>query len=182
MVQHSTPMSDASPRRSRRTLLKLGVGSALALTVVGGGAWLWRPGLSSGRLTPPGRSVFRAVARVVLEGSLPLGVAARERAIDAHLVQLDAVIEDLPPATRSEIAQMLALLSVAPSRLWLTGLASDWDDAGLEEVEAALRRMRADPQVLRQQTYHALRDLSNAAFYAQSDHWPLMGYPGPTPV
>jgi len=122
------------------------------------------------------------VARVVLEGGLPLGVAARERAIDAHLVQLDAVIESLPPATRSEIAQMLALLSVAPSRRWLTGLASDWDDAGLEEVEAALRRMRADPQVLRQQTYHALRDLSNAAFYAQSDHWPLMGYPGPTPV
>jgi hypothetical protein len=182
MVQHSPPMSDAPPRRTRRALFKLGIGSALALTLVGGGAWLWRPGLSSGRLTPTGRSVFRAVARAVLEGSLPLDVAARERAIDAHLVQLDTVIDALPPATRSEIAQMLALLSVAPARRWLTGLVSDWDQASLQEVEAALRRMRADPQELRQQTYHALRDLNNAAFYAQSEHWPLMGYPGPTLV
>jgi hypothetical protein len=133
-------------------------------------------------LTTTGRSVFRAVARAVLEGSLPLDVAARERAIDAHLVQLDTVIDGLPPSTRSEIAQMLALLSVAPARRWLTGLTSDWDHAGLQEVEAALRRMRADPQALRQQTYHALRDLNNAAFYAQSEHWPLMGYPGPTTV
>jgi hypothetical protein len=117
-----------------------------------------------------------------LEGSLPPGVAARERALDAHLVRLDAVIDGLPPATRSEIAQMLALLSVAPARRWLTGLASDWDQAGLEEVEAALRRMRADPQALRQQTYHALRDLNNAAFFAQPEHWPPLGYPGPTPV
>jgi hypothetical protein len=98
------------------------------------------------------------------------------------MVRLDAVIDGLSPATRSEIAQMLALLSVAPARRWLTGLASDWDQAGLQEVEAALRRMRADPRPLRQQTYHALRDLNNAAFFAQPENWPLLGYPGPTPV
>lgn len=175
-------MSDGPRRQSRRALFKLGVGAACALALAGGGAWLWRPGFKSGQLTETGRSVFRAVARAVLEGSLPLEVAARERALDAHLVRLEAVIDGLPPVTRSEIAQMLALLSVAPARRWLTGLASDWDDAGLQEVEAALRRMRADPQALRQQTYHALRDLNNAAFYAQSEYWPLMGYPGPTPV
>ncbi len=175
-------MSDATRRPSRRALFKLGVGSALALAVVGGGAWLWRPGLSSGRLTPTGRSVFRAVARAVLEGSLPPDVAARERALDAHMVQLDVVIDGLSPATRSDLDQMLALLSVAPVRVWLTGLASDWDQAALQEVQAALRQMRADPQPLRQQTYHALRDLNNAAFFARPEHWPLLGYPGPTPV
>lgn len=77
---------------------------------------------------------------------------------------------------------MLALLSVAPSRRWLTGLSSDWEHSSLQEVEAALRQMRADPQALRQQTYHALRDLNNAAFYAQPEHWPQLGYPGPTAV
>jgi hypothetical protein len=50
------------------------------------------------------------------------------------------------------------------------------------EIEAALRRMRHDDAALRQQAYHALRDLSNAAFYAEPAHWSLLGYPGPTPI
>jgi len=175
-------MSDDPPRRSRRALLKLGVGSALALAIAGGGAWLWRPGLRSGRLTSTGRSILRAVARVVLEGSLPPGVSERERALEAHLLHLEAAVAGLSPATRSENAKLLALLSLAPARRWLTGLSSDWEHASLQEVEAALRRMRADPRALRQQTYHALRDLNNAAFYARPEHWPLLGYPGPTAV
>ena len=114
--------------------------------------------------------MLRAVARVVLEGSLPPEASERERALEAHLLQLEAVVAGLSPATRSEIAQLLALLSVAPARRWLTGVSSDWEHATLQEVEAALRRMRADPHALRQQTYHALRDLNNAAFYAQSEY------------
>ena len=35
---------------------------------------------------------------------------------------------------------------------------------------------------LRQQAYHALRDLTNAAHYADPQIWALMGYPGPRAV
>ena len=42
--------------------------------------------------------------------------------------------------------------------------------------------MRTSTLELRQQAYHALRDLTNAAFYANPDVWPLLGYPGPDAV
>jgi hypothetical protein len=42
--------------------------------------------------------------------------------------------------------------------------------------------MRTSTLVLRQQAYHALRDLTNAAFYADAAAWAPMGYPGPREV
>ncbi len=178
MMQHSRAMKHAAPGPSRRTLFKLGFGAAALLAVGGTAAWLWRPGWQDGRLSASGRAVFAAVARVVLEGSLSSDVAD----IDAHLARLDQTIAGFPPATRSEIAQLLGLLSVGAGRQWLTGLHSDWPEASVAEIEAALRYMRSDASPLRQQAYHALRDLSNAAFYATPQHWSLLGYGGPTPV
>ncbi|WP_428420617.1 hypothetical protein [Methylibium sp.] len=175
-------MSVADPALSRRRLLQLGAGATVVLAAAGGAAWLWRPGVRDGALTRSGRAVFRAIARVVLEGSLPTEAAALEAALDRHLLRLDETIAGLPAATQGEIAQLLGLLSVAVTRRWLTGLRSDWPEARIDELEAALRRMRTTDHELRQQAYHALRDLTNAAFYAQPEHWPLMGYPGPSPV
>lgn len=180
MMQHSRPMVRASATLSRRRLLQLGVGAAAVFAVAGGAAWLWRPGVRAGRLTDSGRAVFRAVARIVLEGSLPADAAAHEAALDRHLLRLDETIAGFPAATQAEIAQLLGLLSIAPARQWLTGLSVDWHAASVNELEAALRRMRTADDALRQQAYHALRDLTNAAFYAQPEHWSLLGYPGPT--
>ena len=42
--------------------------------------------------------------------------------------------------------------------------------------------MRTSRIGLRQQAYHALRDLTNAAYFADPQTWPLMGYPGPRAV
>lgn len=164
---------------SRRRLLKLGVGTAAAFAVVGGAAWLWDPGWRAGRLSEAGRAVFRAVGRCVLEGSLPKDGAAHVAALDRHLDQLDATIAGLPPAARAELSQLLGLLALAPARRWFTGLGIDWADAGIDELQRALRRMRSDAHPVRQQAYHALRDLTNAAYYAQPEHWAAMGYPGP---
>lgn len=178
MMQHSRAMNQAVQGPSRRTLLQLGGAAAVLLAVGGTAAWLWRPGWQRGRLSAGGRAIFAAVARVVLEGSL----SSEDAAIAAHLDRLDQTIAAFPPATRAEIAQLLGLLSVGSGREWLTGLRHDWPEAGVAEIEAALRRMRNDDSALRQQAYHALRDLSNAAFYAAPEHWPLIGYGGPTPV
>ena len=35
---------------------------------------------------------------------------------------------------------------------------------------------------LRQQAYHALRELTNAAYYADASAWRTLGYPGPSNI
>jgi hypothetical protein len=186
MMQHSSAMNEATktPRTalSRRRLLQIGLGASVLVALGGGAAWAWRPGWREGKLTDSGRAVFRAVARAVLEGSLPAESAAQDAALEAHLDRLGQTIAGFPQATRNELAQLLGILAVAPGRRWLTGLAVDWPAAGTIAVDQALRSMRQSDHALRQQAYHALRDLTHATFYAQPEHWPLIGYPGPIAV
>ena len=42
--------------------------------------------------------------------------------------------------------------------------------------------MRVSSGTTRQQVYHALRDLTNAAWFADAGSWDLLGYPGPQAV
>ena len=77
---------------------------------------------------------------------------------------------------------MLALLAIPPGRVALAGLRAEWDDASVADIQRALQDMRSSAFDLRQQAYHALRDLTNAAFYSNAAAWPLLGYPGPSPV
>jgi len=163
----------------RRTLLKLSLGAAAVLTVVGGGVALLRPGLVDGRMTPAARSVFHAVARAVLDGSLPADPALRRKALHAHLDRLDDTLAGFAPATRAELSQLLALLASAPGRMAVAGLQPDWSQASVLELQQALQAVRTSKLAMRQQIYHALRDLTNAAYYADPNVWPLMGYPGP---
>ena len=166
----------------RRTLLKLGFGAAALLAVAGGGVALLRPGLVNGRMTPESRAVFHAVARAVLDGSLPADPAARDAALAAHMQRLDDELAGFPATLHAELSQLLALLSSTPGRLALAGLRSDWPDASVAELQQALQDMRTSRLALRQQVYHALRDLTNGAYYADPSVWPLMGYPGQRPV
>jgi len=163
----------------RRTLLKLGTGAAVALALAGGGVALFQPGLVDGRLTPAGRRVFEAVAHAVLDGSLPKEPQAKAAALAAHLQRLEQTLAGLPAATRGELSQLLALLAAAPGRVTFAGLRTDWADADVAQVQAALQNMRRSGLALRQQAYHALRDLTNAAYYADPSTWSLLGYPGP---
>jgi hypothetical protein len=50
------------------------------------------------------------------------------------------------------------------------------------QVEAALQALRHSSIALRQQVYQALRELTNAAFFADTGTWALMGYRGQRPV
>lgn len=167
----------------RRTLLQLGIGSAVALAVVGGGIALVEPGLSpDGRLREGARAVMRAVARGVLDGLLPTDAAARDAALQAHLQRLDETLAAFPPATRSELSQLFALLATPPGRLGMTGLRPAWEEATVPEVQQALQGLRTSTLSLRQQAYHALRDLSNAAWFADPSSWAAMGYDGPVNI
>jgi uncharacterized protein YjiS (DUF1127 family) len=165
----------------RRTLLGLGVASGAALALVGGGAALfyeraWR----DGHLAPTGRHVVRAVARGVLDGSLPAVGAAKHAALEAHLDRMEVTLRALPQWTQRELADLLAVLALPPGRLALSGLTPDWASASVAEIQAALQTMRTSRMGLRQKAYHALRDLTHAAYFADRSTWPLLGYPGPT--
>lgn len=160
----------------------MGVAAGTLLALGGGTLALLRPGLKNGRLSSTGREVFAAVAQAVLDTLLPADPAARARAIQAHLDRLDDTIAALPPAVQAEIGELATLLASAPGRLALTGLATDWPQAPTAEIQAMLQRLRLSSLAVRQQLYHALRNLTNGAYFADASTWPAIGYPGPRPV
>lgn len=163
----------------RRTLLKLGLGTGVVLAVAGGGVALWQPGLRAGHLSEDSRTLMRAVARAVLDGALPADAVLREQVLDAHLQRLDAAVAAFPSATRAELSQLLALLSSAPGRVVLARLNTPWPQASVAELQHSLQAMRLSSLSLKQQAYHALRDLTNAAYFSDPSAWAHMGYPGP---
>lgn len=163
----------------RRSLLRLGLVAGAVIGLAGAGAALWTPGWSQGRLSAPARQLWTAVSRAVLDGLLPTEPQAQARALQGQLDRLDATLAGLPPATRAEVSRLLALLDLAPARLALTGLRASWAEATPTEVQAALQSMRQSDNATRQQIYHALRNLVNAAWMADAAAWSALGYPGP---
>ncbi len=166
----------------RRRFLQLGLVASATLALAGGGLSLMRHGVESGRLTDAGRSVFRAVGRAVLDGSLPAEPAAQQLALEGLLTRIDDAIGAFPAHVQAELSQLLALLASAPGRVGLAGLTTDWPSASVEQIQAALQSMRTSSFSLRQQAYHALHDLSGAAYFSDRSTWAQLGYPGPTDI
>lgn len=166
----------------RRTLLTLGVAGGALLTVVGAGLALLKPGLDLGRLTPAGRGVMAAIANAVLEDALPRETQARQAAVQSYLARVEGTIEGLPPQLQAELGELLTVLASAPGRRLLAGLGTDWPDASVVELQQALRDMRFSSLAMRQQAYHALRDLTHAAYFSHPDAWAYLGYAGQLPV
>ena len=160
----------------RRTLLRLGLAGTAIVAVIGGGIAIVRPGLDGSTLSPPARQIFRAVALAVLDTMLP---TPPDDAIASLLQRLDVTISGLPPPARIELSQLLAVLATVGGRRMLTGVDVDWAEASIAQVQRGLRTMRDSSFDLPQQAYHALRDLTNAAYFADPSTWSRIGYPGP---
>ena len=163
----------------RRTLLKLGLGTGVVVALAGAGVAMWKPGLVAGHLGADARRIARQVADAVLDGCLPDDPKARAAALDAHLVRFEGTGAGRPPAVRGELSDHFALLSAPPGRWAVMGLATDWTSASRAQVHDALEAMRHSRLAVRQQVYHALRDLVNASWFADPSAWPALGYPGP---
>lgn len=166
----------------RRTLLTVGVVTGALLTVAGTTMALLRPGRRDARLTPSGQALFAAVARAVLGPLLPPEPDARNAAIAAQLTRVEATIAGLPPHMQAEIDELITIIGSPPGRLGLVGLTSDWTTVTPEEVSAALTSMQRSSLAVRQQAYHALRDITNGSYFADPTSWALIGYPGARPV
>lgn len=141
------------------------------------------PGLADGgKLAGPGQRVFAAAARGLLDGVLPATPAARDAATHALLQRVDALVVALPPHAQAELSQLLALLDQPPGRRLLAELDTPWEDASVPALQRALQAMRSSSFSLRQQAYHALHDITSAAYFSDPSVWPILGYPGPLEV
>jgi hypothetical protein len=164
----------------RRTLLKVGLGTGAACHRQRGAALLFTERAWTGQqLTTTGRTVLSAVARAVLDGSLPANATA---ALEAHLDRMNTTLAGMPPATQAEVNELLTLLGTTAGRVGLAGLSTAWPEASVAQMQSALQGMRGSSLLLRRQAYHALRDLTHAAYFADASTWGLMGYPGPLKV
>jgi hypothetical protein len=167
----------------RRTWLKLGGIGTVLMAVAGTGLVLTTtPGFAQGKLSNTAAEACRAIARAVLDGRLPADTAARDAALGAYLRNLETVVAGFPAAVQSEVSELLTVLSTTPGRVALTGVIQPWAWAEVDEVHAALASMRTSSLALKLQAYHALRDLTHAAWYADEARWPELGYPGPRAV
>lgn len=166
----------------RRTLLQVGLTGGFVLAVAGAGLAFVRPAREEGRFTEVGRALFTALAPAVLAGLLPSDAAARQRAVEAFLPRVEEAIQGMPPAMQAEVDELLTIAGSGMGRLALVGLATPWAEARTEQIQAALAGMRDSSLALRQQAYHALRDLTNGGYFADEASWAVMGYAGQRPV
>lgn len=167
----------------RRGLLKLGLFGGAAIAAAAAGIALTTPrGWENGKLSRAAADMWTAVAATVLDALVPQEPQARAQALGRWLLRLEATISSLPPHAQDELAQLCTLLPTAPGRLALAGLGTDWSSASQADVAACLRQMQTSRLSVRQQLYHALRDLTNAAWFSEPAHWAAIGYPGPRDI
>jgi len=162
----------------RRKLLQIGAAASLTLIAAGASVVLMRPAAPTVELNADSRALFTAVAQAVLDGALPSG-AARSAALAAHVERVQQTIRGFAPEVQKELAQLLGILCTAPGRRLLAGLATPWEAATVDEVQQSLQAMRTSRLATRQQVYHALRDITNGAYFSDPTAWAAIGYPGP---
>lgn len=166
----------------RRTLIKVGVAGGLVLAAAGALVAVVAPARREGRFTPEARAMLDALARAILAGVLPTAAAEERRALDGLVQRLQDTVQGLPLHLQAELDELFTLLASPPGRRALMGLPTPWAQASSAEVAAALEAMRHSSLALRQQAYQGLRNLTNAAYFADRSTWAVLGYPGQRPV
>lgn len=158
---------------TRREFLKTGLAGAALLNV----AACSRPAENGGR-----SMVLRAVIPVMLEGALPADDETRHQQLAQTLAGVDRAIAGLSLATQKEIGELFDLLAFPPTRMLAAGLWSPWAQATPEAIGNFLENWRHSRFDLLKSGYAALHDLIFGAWYARTDTWAAIGYPGPPEV
>ena len=165
---------------SRRRVIFVGV-----VGTVAAGTALVLPRLGSSSAAPSGvalasehADMLRAVIQALLGSALPNDADTRNRELTRVTTATGALITNLPPSTRKEIADLFGLLALKPARA-LLGYSGDWIGADIPAVATFLMGLRDSSIGLKQQAYFALHDLLIGSFYAEPSTWATTGYPGP---
>jgi hypothetical protein len=169
----------------RRSFLKLGTTSSVALTAVGITATLsgcseslpengsWRALRSQDRI------MLTAIAPVMLKGTLPTESTAQKNAIDSMLESMDLMVFKLGPHNAKQLADLFTLLNFTATRGLTTGVWSKWENADEATIESFLNSWRESSLGLFNLGYNGLNKLINATWYGQKESWAAIGYPGP---
>lgn len=166
----------------RRTLLKLGVGSAAVLAIAGGAAIMLQPGLQKGTLSARSRLVMSRLAAAIMADAWPEGASPAASSMEALLDRINEKIAGTQDSVQAELSQLLTLLDTVPGRRALVGISSSWEAVSPTELGIALQSMRVSGVSLRQQAYQGIHDLVYGAYFSGKESWPVMGYPGPVEI
>ena len=159
----------------RRGFMALGVGSVALLAVGGGAAALARPVWNAGKFLGDGATVLGAVAKAVLQGTLPAEGVAQNAALSKLVVGIEGVLANFPTRTQKEFVQLVSLLAHPWGRRAL-GMQHEWASASSAEVAAWLQNLRTASLAVQQQAYHGLHDITLAAHFADPAVWQSIGY------
>ena len=176
------------PMVTRRTFILTGVAGASALAAAYGLRGTPPPRAAgagvpaTAALDPAAATIVAAVVPAMLHGALPSAPAERTAAIDETAAGVGRAIAGLPPAAQQELAELFALLGLAPARRVLTGLRTGWGEASADDVAAFLERWRTSRWTLLRSAYDGLHQLVLAAWYGNPRSWPAIGYPGPPAI
>lgn len=172
---------------TRRQFLKTGlIGSALLATAFALHKPLDRIGkralVAQVPLEGALRLVVAAVAPVMLAGALPVAGEQREAAIQRATDGVALAVSALSASAQREVAELFALLTLAPTRIAVAGVRSPWPTASEEQIRSFLDAWRTSSSDLLKSGYMALHDLIFGAWYADPMTWAAIGYPGPPAV
>lgn len=168
---------------TRRQFIKVGLAGAAVLAAARlFDRSLAAPTASFRVLDAESAATVAALVPVVLAGALPAQPAARARSVRETVEAFDRAVAGLAPAVQKEIGQLFSLLAFAPARLIFTGLWSPLHASSAGDIKALLGRWRASAFDLQRQSYQALTQLIQAAWYDNPAAWAAIGYPGPPPL
>ena len=165
---------------SRRKFIFVGVIGALAAGATVVLPRIGKPGVApkGGALVLAHGDMLRVVAIAVLGPALSTDAASRDAELSRVTAAAAALIDNLPPSTRSEVGDLFGLLALKPARM-LLGFSGDWDASNAPAVAHTLVALRDSSIGLKQQVYFALHDMVLGSFYAEPKSWLATGYPGP---
>ncbi len=159
----------------RRQFLRTGLGVSLSLWVASSLPLL------SGCSTPlaAGRRWLRQQDVDLLERFTPLVISD---AVAADIPDFIGALEDFylstAPATRRQIRQIFDLMSLAPTRRWLTA-CPDFDTAALPRQRAALHAMQHSDSDLRVAVAGFFIQSLAMVWYERPQSWAAIGYEHP---
>ncbi|SBT07567.1 conserved exported hypothetical protein [Candidatus Accumulibacter aalborgensis] len=159
---------------SRRQFIRTGLAGGALLSFSG---WLNAAGARA--LSAAEREMLAAVCSAMLDGALPRDNEQRRRWLALTVDGIAGEVAGLSLATQKEVGELFGLLVVAPGRLVLAGVSKPWREASVVDVSEFLQSWRSSRIGLLQGAYGALHDLIFGAWYARSDTWEAIGYPGP---
>jgi hypothetical protein len=123
-------------------------------------------------------AMLSAIAAAMLAGMLPGEQGARATALSETVAGVRRAVAGLSLQSQKEVGELFLLLTLAPTRRLLAGVAAPWHEAGEAAVAAFLESWRFSRFGLLQGAYAALHDLVLGAWYARPEHWEAIGYPG----